>query len=228
VTFLSLQEDDLGLMNIWPLKLVQVNNQNFVSVVNGNLWCDEKDIITLECTEEQKETLKSVWIQKVSLDKLSSSLFFNQVPLFFAGQPQAERHLQTTAADCLPIQSGNCGIATPRSSSPRPCPSPTWQKEEILGDEHWHASLLTVLLIFLEYWCAAHEKEGCSTIHLVTTVDTFLCYGTLIPSGKLNWHFLNSQGSSLWSTHKRKVQVQQERGSTTALILDNWKPFWSA
>lgn len=103
--------------------------------MNGSLWCDEKDIITLECTEEQKETLKSVWIQKVSLDKLSSSLFFNQVPLFFAGQPQAERHLQTTAADCLPIQSGNCGIATPRSSSPRPCPSPTWQKEEILGDE---------------------------------------------------------------------------------------------
>jgi hypothetical protein len=45
-----------------------------------------------------------------------------------------------------------------------------------------------VLLILLEYWCAAHEKEECSTIHLLTTVDTFLCYGTLIPYGKLNWH----------------------------------------
>jgi hypothetical protein len=214
VTFLSLQEDDLGLMNIWPLKLVQVNNQNFVSVVNGNLWCDEKDIITLECTEEQKETLKSVWIQNVSLDKLSSSLFFNQLPLFFAGQPQAERHLQTTAADCWPIQSGNCGIATPRSSSPRACPSPTWQKEESLGDETLaHASLLTVLLILLEYWYAAHEKEGCGTIHLLTTVDTFLCYGTLISYGKLNWHFLISQGSSLWSTHKRKVRFNRREAA---------------
>ncbi len=181
MTFLSLQEDDLGLMKIWPLKLVQVNNQKYVSVVNGSLWFDEKDIITLECTEEQKETIKSVRIQKVSLDKLSSSLFFNQVPLFFAGQPQAERHLQTTAADRRPIQSANCGIATPRSSSPRPCPSPAWQKEEILGDETLaHASLFTVLLILLEYWYAAHEKEGCSTKHLLTTVDTFLCYGILI------------------------------------------------